>query len=135
MIGKVASVAAATTILAALAAGCGGSSGIEGSSTTAAKQVNASGPVKGQLTISQWPLYIDPGKHGTVAEFERKSGVDVKYIEDINDNAEFFGKVQPLLADGQSGGRDLITVSDWLARKMYDLGYLQRLDYSKLPNI
>src|SRR3954447_23978658 len=135
MIGKLASVAAATTMLVALAAGCGGSSGIEGSSSTAAKQVNAGGPVKGQLTMSQWPLYIDPGKKGTVAEFEHKFGVNVKYIEDINDNAEFFGKLQPLLADGQSGGRDLITVSDWLARKMYDLGYLQRLDYSKLPNV
>src|SRR6266550_4698445 len=135
MIGKVAAVAAATTVLAGLtAAGCGSSS-IEGNTSKAAPQADASGPVKGQLTISQWPLYIDPGKKGTIAEFEAKTGVDVKYIQDINDNAEFFGKMQPLLAKGQSGGRDLITVSDWLARKMYDLGYLQRLDYSKLPNV
>ena len=55
------------------------------------------GPVEGKLTISQWPLYIDPGKNGTIAEFERDTGVDVNYIEDINDNAEFFGKMQPLL--------------------------------------
>jgi len=43
--------------------------------------------VKGELTISQWPLYIDTGKTGTVAQFEQATGVDVKYIEDINDNA------------------------------------------------
>ena len=53
-----------------------------------------------ELTISQWPLFIDPGKNGTVAEFERETGVDVNYIEDINDNAEFFGKLRPLLPRG-----------------------------------
>jgi spermidine/putrescine transport system substrate-binding protein len=93
------------------------------------------GPVEGDLTISQWPLYIDPGKKGTIKEFERATGVRVKYIEDINDNAEFYGKLRPMLARGDSGGRSLITVSDWLAAKMYKLGYLQRLDKSRLPNV
>ena len=55
------------------------------------------GPVKGELTISQWPLYIDPGKKGTIAEFEKATGVDVKYVEEINDNDQFFGKMRPLL--------------------------------------
>ncbi len=120
---------------AAFAAGCGGSSGIEGDQSQTAPQADAGGPVKGQLTISQWPLYIDPGKNGTVAEFERKTGVDVKYVEDINDNVEFFGKMQPLLAKGESGGRSQITVSDWLANQMYDLGYIQKLDKSVIPNV
>jgi spermidine/putrescine transport system substrate-binding protein len=78
---------------------------------------------------------VDPGKDGTIAEFERESGIDVSYIEDINDNSEFFAKLQPLLAKDESGGRSLITVSDWLARKMYDLGYLYELDKSKLPSV
>jgi spermidine/putrescine transport system substrate-binding protein len=93
------------------------------------------GPVKGEMTISQWPLYVDPGKNGTIKEFERATGVSVKYIEDINDNAEFYGKLRPMLARGDSGGRSLITVSDWLAARMYKLGYLQRLDKSRLPNV
>jgi spermidine/putrescine transport system substrate-binding protein len=126
---------AAATAAAAFAAGCGGSSGIEGDQSQTAPQADASGPVKGQLTISQWPLYIDPGKNGTVAEFERKTGVDVKYVEDINDNVEFFGKMQPLLAKGESGGRSQITVSDWLANQMYNLGYIQKLDKSAIPNV
>ena len=124
-------IAAAT---AAIAAGCGGG-GLESAGNGPAGQVNASGPVQGKLTISQWPLYIDPGKNGTIAEFERKTGVDVHYIEDINDNNEFFGKLQPQLAKGQSGGRDLITLSDWLAKQMYDSGYIQKLDYAELPNV
>ncbi len=125
-------VALAGLIVAAAAAGCGSS----GSSTSApAPQVDASGPVEGKLTIAQWPLYVDPGKDGTVAQFENDTGVDVNWVEEINDNADFFAKVQPLLAEGQSGGRDLLTLSDWLARKAYDDGYIQKLDYSKLPNV
>jgi spermidine/putrescine transport system substrate-binding protein len=122
-------------LVAVLVTGCGGSGGIESAPTGSGEQADASGPVEGKLTISQWPLYIDPGKNGTIAEFERKTGVQVDYIEDINDNNEFFGKLQPQLAKGESGGRDLITVSDWLAKQMYDLGYVQKLDYSKLPNV
>jgi len=121
--------------LAFAAAGCGGSSGIGGNQTQTAPTADASGPVKGELTISQWPLYIDPGKNGTQAEFERNTGVSVNYIEDINDNVEFFGKVQPLLAKGESGGRSLITVSDWLANQMYNLGYIEKLDKSAIPNV
>jgi spermidine/putrescine transport system substrate-binding protein len=117
-----------------LAAGCGGSN-IESSSKGPAPEVDAAGPVEGKLVISQWPLYIDPGKHGTIAQFEAATGVGVKWIEDINDNAAYFGKMQPLLARGESGGRSLITVSDWLANKMYGIGYIQKLDYSKLPNV
>src|SRR3954453_10385506 len=49
-----------------------------------------SGPVKGKMTVAQWPLYIDPGKNGTIAQFEKDTGVRVKYVEEINDNVEFF---------------------------------------------
>ena len=122
-------------LLIALAGGCGSSGGIESGNAKSGEQVDASGQVQGKLTISQWPLYIDPGKNGTINEFEDKTGVQVDYIEDINDNNEFFGKLQPQLAKGESGGRDLITVSDWLAKQMYDAGYIQKLDYSKLPNV
>jgi spermidine/putrescine transport system substrate-binding protein len=122
-------------LLAFLATACGGGGGIEGGSEGPAETADVSGPVEGKLTISQWPLYIDPGKNNTIAKFEQSSGVDVNYVEDINDNLAFFGKMQPLLQRGESGGRSLITVSDWLAAQMYNLGYLEKLDYSKLPNV
>src|SRR5881227_3489372 len=135
MRGTIAAACTALLLIAVVVTGCGGS-GIQSSGNDQqGAEVDASGPVEGKLTISQWPLYIDPGKNGTIAEFEKKTGVQVHYIEDINDNNEFFGKLQPELAKGQSGGRDLITVSDWLAKQMYDSGYLQKLDYSKLPNV
>ena len=116
-------------LLSALGVGaCGGGGGIEsGGSNANAPTVKVSGKPSGELTISQWPLYIDKQ---TVPDFEKATGVHVKYIEDVNDNAEFFGKVQPLLAQGKSGGRSQFVVTDWMAKKMYDLGYLQNLDYS-----
>ena len=121
--------------LAAIAIGACGDEKVGGGSDEKAGEVDASGPVSGEVTISQWPLYIDPGKNGTVADFEGRTGVDVNYVEEINDNNQFYGKLQPLLAHGESGGRSLITISDWLARQMYDQGFLQRLDYSQLPNV
>jgi spermidine/putrescine transport system substrate-binding protein len=96
-------------------------------------QVAESGPVEGEFTISNWPGYIDPGKDGTVAEFEEETGVSIKYIEDINDNVQFFGKMRPLLDQGKSGGRDLVVVTDWMAARMHDLGYLQELNPDDIP--
>ncbi|HEU5143011.1 MAG TPA: spermidine/putrescine ABC transporter substrate-binding protein [Solirubrobacterales bacterium] len=93
------------------------------------------GEVTGELTISNWPGYIDPGPKGTVAEFEKETGVTVKYIEDVNDNDTFFGKLQPQLERGESGGRSIFVVTDWMAKQMYDLGYLQELDHADLPTV
>jgi spermidine/putrescine transport system substrate-binding protein len=119
-------VAALVLALGLAACGSGGSEG---------GTVKLEGKPSGNLTISNWPLYIDPGKHGTVAEFENATGIKVKYIEDINSNDEFFGKVQPLLEQGESGGRSIFVVTDWMAAKMHDLGYLQTVDKSGLPNV
>jgi spermidine/putrescine transport system substrate-binding protein len=114
-------------------AACGGGGGIGGGGGNAnVSTVKVAGKPTGNLTISNWPLYIDKK---TVPDFEKATGVKVKYIEDVNDNAEFFGKVQPLLAKGQSGGRSIVVVTDWMAKKMHDLGYIQNLDKSALPNV
>jgi spermidine/putrescine transport system substrate-binding protein len=126
---------AIATAIAAIAlalglAACGGGGGGGGTET-----VKLEGEPSGNLTISNWPLYIDPGKNGTVANFEKATGIKVKYIEDVNDNAEFFGKVQPLLERGESGGRSMFVVTDWMAKKMHDLGYLQSLDKEGIPNV
>jgi spermidine/putrescine transport system substrate-binding protein len=126
--------AAALAVLTAVAVGCGTDEPEKKGGEDKAPVV-AKGPVRGKLTISQWPLYIDPGKKGTIAEFEKKSGVDVKYVEDINDNDQFFGKIRPLLERGDTGGRSMIVLSDWLAARMDKLGYLQHFDYSQLPNV
>jgi spermidine/putrescine transport system substrate-binding protein len=112
-------------------AACGGDTGGDTGDT----QVAESGPAQGTLTISQWPAYVDPGENGTIAEFEKETGVKVDYNEDVNDNVQFFGKMQPLLDRGESGGRDILVVTEWMAKQMYDLGYLQELDHADLPTV
>jgi spermidine/putrescine transport system substrate-binding protein len=126
---------AAVLALAVVAAGCGTDETPGAKSPGEKAPVAKTGPAKGSLTISQWPLYIDPGKKGTIAEFEKATGVDVKYVEEINDNDQFFGKIRPQLQQGDSGGRSIIVLSDWLAARMDKLGYLQHFDYSALPNV
>ncbi len=127
-------VAAGGALAAAIAlAACGGGSGIEGGSDSAnVTTVKYQPPPHGDLTISNWPLYIDKN---TVANFDKATGVHTTYIEDVNDNQEFFAKMQPLLSKGQSGGRSIIVVTDWMAEKMHDLGYVQDLDKAGIPNV
>ena len=127
-------LAAVLAVLTAVALACGTDEPGNKSSDEKAPVV-AKGAVRGGLTISQWPLYVDPGKKGTIAEFEKKSGVDVKYVEEINDNDQFFGKIRQQLERGDTGGRSMIVLSDWLAARMDKLGYLQHFDYSQLPNV
>jgi spermidine/putrescine transport system substrate-binding protein len=115
-----------------LAACGGGGDEIGGGSDEEVSTVDASGEVSGELAISNWPLYIDKQ---TIPDFEQASGVTVKYTEDVNDNAEFFGKLQPQLDQGESGGRSIFVVTDWMAAKMHELGYLQDLDKEAIPNV
>ncbi len=117
----------ASVLLAACGSDLGGG-GNDGDVTTA----EATGTVGGELVISQWPFYID---RKTVPEFEQDAGVEVNYIEDVNDNNEIFAKLRPDLQNGESADRSIIVVTDWMAKKMYDLGYLQNLDKDAIPAV
>lgn len=127
----VVALVALTALALGLAACGGGGGGGNGGETTVAE----AGPAKGELVFSNWPGYIDPGKNGTIAEFEEKTGVKVDYIEDINSNDTFFGKLQPQLEQGESGGRSLLVVADYMAQQMHDLGYLQEIEHDDLPTV
>ena len=91
------------------------------------------------LNFANWPLYIDVDdkdkkKRPTLDRFQRESGIKVKYVEDINDNNEFYGKIKPQLAAGQDTGRDLICVTDWMAGRVIRQGWAQPLDQGRLPH-
>ena len=132
-IGRVAFGLVAIAALLAIAA-CGGSDTVGGASDEEVTVAEA-GAVEGELIVSTWPGYIDPGKDGTEAEYEDETGVALDWTEDINDNNAFFGKVQPLLQEGESGGRSIMMPSDWMASQMYDLGYLQELPHEELDTV
>ena len=93
-----------------------------------------------KLAFSNWPQYMDvdeadESKRPSLDEFIAKSGIQVTYTEDINDNNEFFGKVQNQLAACQSTDRDIIVLTDWMAARMIRLGWIQKLDPAKIPNV
>ncbi|MET9624309.1 extracellular solute-binding protein [Streptomyces sp. NPDC006464] len=92
------------------------------------------------LDFANWPLYIDTddddtSKRPTLDAFAERTGISVRYTEEINDNDEFFGKVSPALMNHQETGRDLIVVSDWMAARFVRLGWVQEMDRSRQPNI
>jgi spermidine/putrescine transport system substrate-binding protein len=140
----------ATTRRSVLRASAGGALAIGGLGALSGCGIPAAGKTQGgvsaddhsakekEIDFSNWPEYIDTdesGKHRpTLDAFTKRTGIKVKYTEDINDNDEFFGKIQPQLAAGQSTGRDLIVLTDWLAARMIRLGYVQKLDASNLPH-
>jgi spermidine/putrescine transport system substrate-binding protein len=124
--------ALAVLVVALGLAACGGGNSIEGGGSTEASKVELEGKASGKLVISNWPLYIDKK---TVPNFEQKTGISVDYHEDINSNEEFFNKLQPQLAQGESGERSIFVLADYMVAKMIKLGYLQKLDKTALPEV
>ena len=90
------------------------------------------------LVFSNWPEYIDEddGDYvSTLHEFEDKTGIKVSYTADINDNNEFFAKVANQLGSCSSSKRDLFALTDWMAARMIQVGWIQKLDKSRVPNL
>ncbi|MFG2939073.1 extracellular solute-binding protein [Streptomyces sp. NPDC048282] len=93
-----------------------------------------------RLVFANWPLYIDvdddnPNKRPTLDAFQKRTGISVDYIEEINDNDEFFGKISPALMNHQSTGRDIIVISDWMCARFVRLGWVQKMDRAHQPNV
>ncbi|MGX1117667.1 spermidine/putrescine-binding protein [Streptomyces ambofaciens] len=93
-----------------------------------------------RLTWANWPLYIDtddehPSRRPTLEAFEKETGISVGYVEEINDNDEFFGKISPSLMNHQPTDRDLIVISDWMCGRFVRLGWVQEMDRSRQPNV
>ncbi|MCW2770871.1 MAG: transporter substrate-binding protein [Aeromicrobium sp.] len=91
-----------------------------------------------RLVYSNWPEYIDEndGKYvSTLTQFEKDTGIKVQYTADINDNNEFFAKVSNQLGSCSSSKRDLFALTDWMAARMIQVGWIQKLDASKVPNL
>ncbi|WP_328750870.1 spermidine/putrescine ABC transporter substrate-binding protein [Streptomyces sp. NBC_00285] len=93
-----------------------------------------------RLNWANWPLYIDTDdndstKRPTLDAFEKRTGISVDYVEEINDNDEFFGKISPALMNHQQTGRDLIVMSDWMCARFVRLGWVQEMDRANQPNV
>ncbi len=137
-----ASLAGLAVASPALLAACG----TEGAKQTAESCVSKDlSETEKRLHFSNWPLYIDQEKvkrggqkitvFPTLEKFEDATGIEVDYVTDVNDNAEFFGVVRNQLAACESTGRDMFAVTDHMAARMINLGWIQKLDKGNLPAV
>jgi spermidine/putrescine transport system substrate-binding protein len=129
-------VGAGALSLPALIAACGGGGGISGQTNAGGASTEVNQQLADTLVFANWPLYIDQKgkKRPSLDEFTAQSGVNVRYIEEVNDNEEWFGKYQAQLSQGQDIGRDITVLTDWMAARMVRLGYVQKKDKSAIPN-
>jgi len=127
--------AAGVTGAAAVAAACGART-----STDVATPVDAeitTEAATGTVVWSNWTLYIDvddAGAYPTLDKFVAAESIDVDYIEDYNDNNEFWAKMLPLLQSGQPTGRDIVSPTDWMAARWISNNYAEELDKANIPN-
>ena len=122
------------TSLPAIFAACGG---VEGTQEQAAenreddKQVSHPKTEIGDWTFSNWPLYMDKK---LLRDFDKQFGGKVRYLEDINDNYEFFGRVRQQLENGEPIGRDIVVLTDYMAARWVRNGYCEPIDKNNVPN-
>jgi spermidine/putrescine transport system substrate-binding protein len=91
-----------------------------------------------RLIVSNWPGYMDEDDEGyvsTLTEFQKRTGIKVDYTADVNDNLEFFAKVVNQLGSCETSKRDMFMLTDWMAARMIQIGWIQPLDASKVPNL
>ena len=132
-IGRAGSSGLALSGLATVLAACGGVKGEaqKTSTTKATAAVNHPKTAIGNWTFANWPLYIDKK---VLKTFNQQFGGKVKYVEEINDNFEFFGKVRQQLQSKKPIGRDIVTLTDYMAARWVRLGYVEPIDKKNVPN-
>lgn len=111
--------------LPGLLAACGGGGG-----------GGAEGELKDVLNFSNWELYIDVDKPTTIEKFTQQTQIKVNYYEDINDNGEYFAKVQGPLSQGKGIDRDIFVFTDnsRFPGILVNEGWVQKLDKDLIPN-
>jgi spermidine/putrescine transport system substrate-binding protein len=113
------------SLLAACGGGDGGGGGEDG------------GELKTVLNFANWPFYIDVEKPTTLQDFTKQTQIKVNYFEEINDNAEYFAKVQGPLSQGNGIDRDIFVFTDnsRFPGLLVGEGWVEELDKDLIPNI
>ncbi|MGZ8648580.1 MAG: polyamine ABC transporter substrate-binding protein, partial [Solirubrobacteraceae bacterium] len=123
----------ALTTLPAIFAACG----IEGTGPTEEEAAQAAQEVRhpkeqiGNWTFSNWPLYMDKK---VLKSFDKQYGGKVRYLEEINDNYEFYGKVGQQLEQKKPIGRDIVVLTDYMASRWVRNAYVEAIDKANVPN-
>ncbi|WP_025135061.1 PotD/PotF family extracellular solute-binding protein [Leucobacter sp. PH1c] len=91
------------------------------------------------IAWGNWTYYLDfddqTQSFPSLDAFIEQAGFTVDYIEDIDDNNTFYGKIKDQLKLGQFTGYDTITFTDWMNARLIQDEQIQEFDYANLPNV
>ncbi len=91
------------------------------------------------IVWGNWTYYLDfddsTGSYPSLDAFIEEAGFNVDYIEDIDDNNTFYGKIKDQLELGQFTGYDVITFTDWMNGRLVNAEQVQEFDYANLPTV
>ena len=97
------------------------------------------GGENGSIVWGNWTYYLDfneeTGSWDSLDAFMEETGIDVQYVEDIDDNNTFYGKIKDQLALDQHTGYDVITMTDWMNGRLVQAKQIQEFDYANLSNV
>jgi len=141
--------AGGAAMVGAALAGCG-TSGTTGDQASGTPAPSGSGPAAGPspaadrsatekvVNWANWTLYLDYDEktktYPTLVKFQQETGLKATYAEDVDDNDTYFGKIQAQLRAGEDMGKDIITLTDWMAARLVRSGWTQKLDQANIPN-
>jgi len=110
-----------------------------GLSTLGLASCSAGGGTKDNITWGNWTYYLDyddkTSTNPSLDEFIDKTGINVNYVEDIDDNNTFYGKIKDALAQSKFTGYDVVTFTDWMNARLILAKQVQEFDYANMPNV
>ncbi|MFT4233206.1 MAG: spermidine/putrescine ABC transporter substrate-binding protein [Leucobacter sp.] len=100
---------------------------------------SGSGAGGDSIVWGNWTYYLDfdesTGSYPSLDAFMDEAGFKVDYLEDIDDNNTFYGKIKDQLKLGQHTGYDVITFTDWMNGRIITDEQVQEFDYANLANV
>lgn len=102
--------------------------------------------VTGPLKFANWTAYIDlagaageegvyePGSSPTLESFKTEFSVEVDYEEKIDGNNSFVETLKPAFVGGVATGWDLIVLTDWMAARLVENQWVEKIDLDNVPN-
>jgi spermidine/putrescine transport system substrate-binding protein len=98
----------------------------------------------GPLNFANWDAYIDLTEVGdgeydlpspTLDDFTKEYGVEVNYQNaKIEDNESFMATIRQQLETGVDTGWDIIVLTDWMAAKVVEAGWAEKIDHANTPD-
>ena len=127
--------------LGAALAACGTSGSTAGTGSSAAGKPTAPADRSDSdrvVSWANWTAYLDYDDsvktYPSLDQFQKQTGIEATYAEDIEDNETYLAKIQGQLENGQDIGKDLFVFTDYVVPRLVRSGFVQALNKKNIPN-